>query len=49
MRALKRRKLADIVGKEKEGRVVKSLEGVSAREEERSSTGMTCCNNLDTI
>jgi len=46
MRALKRRKLADIVGREKEGRVVKSLEGVSEREEERSSTGITCCNNF---
>lgn len=49
MRALKRRKLADIVGIEKEGLVVKSLEGVSVREDERSSTGMTCCNNLDII
>lgn len=47
IRELKRRKFADIVGRENEGRVVKSLEGVSAREEDRSSTGITCCNNLE--
>jgi len=49
IRALKRRKFADIVGRENEGRVVKSWEGVSAREEERSSIGITCCSNLDKI
>ena len=47
MRELKRRKLADIVGREKEGRVTKS--GVmfeEGRELERSSTGIICWSSL---
>lgn len=46
---LKRRKLADIVGRENEGREVKSLDGVLAREEERSSMGIICCNSLERV
>jgi hypothetical protein len=48
MRALNRRKFADMVGREKEGREVRSCAwGASVREDGRSSTGMTCCNSLD--
>jgi len=50
IRALNRRKFADIVGREKEGRVVKSCAGdASAREADRSSIGITCWSNLHNV
>lgn len=43
IRALNLRKFADIVGREKLGRVVYSSAGdASTRDDDRSSTGMTC-------
>ena len=53
MRALKRRKLVDIVGRENDGRVMKTASRSLGRGESllelRSSMGITCCNSLLSI